>query len=297
MGLRIALIIRPGVVDERRKELHAAVAALRAEGHEVTPRVTFESGDGRRLTLAAARARYDVVVAAGGDGTLNEVVNGLARSEQPPRLAVVPLGTANDFASGVPLPTEVWPALRLAVEGQPRRVDLGRVNDRYFVNVSTGGFGAEATESAGSDAKRRLGPLAYVVTGVREFVDLKPVAARFRAGGEVLHDGPFLLFAVGNARQTGGGSLLTPRAEFGDGKLDLLVVPDMPRMDFLSLLPDLRAGTHLKTPGLLYVQTPEIEVESAQDLHVHADGEPVHARRFRYTLAERHLSLMVPADG
>ncbi|HUH13396.1 MAG TPA: hypothetical protein VMK65_09815, partial [Longimicrobiales bacterium] len=161
---------------------------------------------------------------------------------------------------------------------------------------STGGFGAEATESAGSDAKRRLGPLASVVTGVKEFVELRPVAGRFRADGEVIHDGDFLLFAVGNARQTGGGSLLTPRAEFGDGKLDLLVVPDMPRMDFLSLLPDLRAGTHLKTPGLLYVQAADIEVESDRDLDVHADGEPVTGRRFRYELAERGLIMMVPAE-
>lgn len=296
MGLRIALIIRPGVAEERLRALHAGVDALRADGHEVAPRVTFESGDGRRLAATAAREGFDLVIAAGGDGTLNEVVNGLARAERAPRLALVPLGTANDFAAGLRLPAEVGPAMRVAVEGEPVAVDLARVNERYFVNVSTGGFGAEATESAGSDAKRRLGPLAYIVTGVKEFVELKPVAARFRADGEVLHDGSLLLFAVGNARQTGGGSLLTPRAEFGDGRLDLLVVPDMPRMDFLSLLPDLRAGTHLKTPGLLYVQAAEIEVESDGDLHVHVDGEPVRDRRLHYTLAERPLTMMAPAD-
>ncbi|HUH12686.1 MAG TPA: diacylglycerol kinase family protein, partial [Longimicrobiales bacterium] len=131
MGLRIALIIRPGVVEERLNELHAGVATLRAQGHEVTPRVTFESGDGRRLAMAAARTGYDLVIAAGGDGTLNEVVNGLTRAESPPRLAVVPLGTANDFAVGLRLPAEVGAAMRVAVEGEPRTVDVARVNDRY----------------------------------------------------------------------------------------------------------------------------------------------------------------------
>lgn len=294
MSLRIALIIRPGTREDALAELKAAVEELRGEGHRVTPRVTFEEGDGRRLALAAARSRYDLIVAAGGDGTVNEVVNGLARSSNLPRLGIVPLGTANDFAAGLRLPTTVREAMRTAVEGRARTVDVARVNERYFLNVSTGGFGAEATESTSPDSKRRLGPLAYLVTGVREFVELRPVGGRFLVDGEVFHEGDFLLFAVGNARQTGGGSLLTPRAEFGDGKLDLMLVPDLPRMDFLALLPDLRAGTHLKSPDVRYVQAAEIDVASDRDLHVHVDGEPIHAHRLRYRLSDRPLTLMVP---
>lgn len=294
MGLRIAVIIRPGIEEARLTEIRAGIDELRREGHLVTPRVTFEPGDGQRLARSAARARYDAVVAVGGDGTLNEVVNGLVHEEDWPRLGVVPVGTANDFAVGLSLPTDLREALRTVATGHPYRVDVARVNGRCFINVSTGGFGAVATESAPAETKRRLGPLAYVITGVREFVDLRPVPGTFEADGEIVYDGDFLLFAVGNARQTGGGSMLTPRAEFGDGKLDLLIVPALPRMDFIALLPDLRAGTHLNSPDVRYLQAARIRVHSTQELNVNADGEPTRARTFDYELLDRSLEVMVP---
>lgn len=292
--MKIALIIRPGAGEERLEQYRAAVAWMRGEGHQVTPRMPFEAGDGCRFARDAARGRYDMVIAAGGDGTIHEVVNGIAGAPWQPRLGIVPTGTANDFATGLELPTEIPEAIRVAVTGRPLSVDVARANDRYFINVSTGGFGAEATEATSPETKRRLGPLAYLITGVREFVELHPVRGIFRAEGEVLYDGEFMLFAVGNSRRTGGGSLLTPRAEFGDGKLDVLIVPAMPRMEFLALLPDLRAGTHIQSPDVIYVQVADLELEAAEVLSVNADGEPLSSRRIRYSLTDQPISVMVP---
>lgn len=294
MAQKIAIIIRP---KSDRAELDAyrrGVDGLRAAGHRVRPYLTFESGDAVRFARAAARWRSDLVIAAGGDGTVNEVVNGIAPFERRPRLGIIPAGTANDFAAGLELPTELDDALNVAVNGRPERVDIARVNDRYFVNVSTGGFGAEASGHAAPEVKRRLGAWAYVITGVRTFVDLRPGRARFETDRGVLYEGSFLLFAVGNARRTGGGSRLTPRAEFGDGKLDLMLVPAMPMMDFLALLPDLRAGTHIDSPDVRYQQSPYVRVEAASKLSVNADGEPLRGRRFDYRLVDRPLAVMVP---
>ncbi|HEX7120622.1 MAG TPA: YegS/Rv2252/BmrU family lipid kinase [Longimicrobiales bacterium] len=294
MPLTVAIIIHPRGEPERVEELRAVVRRLREEGHAVFPRVTFEPGDGTRFAREAARGGADVVIAAGGDGTVNEVVNGLGRIRHPPRLGILPIGTANDFAAGLGLPQELEAAARVAVGGRALPVDVASVNDRLFINVSTGGFGAEATEHTPSETKRLLGPLAYIVTGVREFVELHPTRARFVTDGKAFYAGDFLLFAVGNARRTGGGSVLTPRAEFGDGKLDLLVVEGMPRLDFLALLPDLRAGTHLESPGVRYTQAASIVVEATETLSVNADGEPMRARRFRYALRPRPILVMVP---
>lgn len=296
MGLKIALIIRPPGDAGRVDELREAVRRLRAAGHAVAPRLTFEAGDAVRFAREAAGARVDLVIAAGGDGTVNEVVNGIGWSRWQPRLGIVPIGTANDFAAGLGIPHDVEGAVRIAVSGRPIAVDVARVNRRLFVNVSTGGFGAEATEHAPLETKRLLGPLAYLVTGVREFVELHPARARFTIGGKRFYEGEFLLYAVGNARRTGGGSLLTPRAEFGDGKLDVMVVEAMPRLEFLALLPDLRAGTHLGSPGVRYAQAPSVVVTAAHELSVNADGEPMRARRFRYTLRPRPLTAMVPRE-
>lgn len=274
--------------------LRARVKALRAAGHTVWPRLTFEEGDARRLARSMARRGADLIIAAGGDGTLNEVVNGVMRTSWPGRLGVVPLGTANDFAAGMEIPAGVGEAMEVAVAGRPFEVDVARVNQRYFVNVSTGGFGAAATEETPAERKKLLGPWAYVITGVKKFAELKPAKVRFVADGATAYDGETMLYAVGNAKRTGGGSLITPRAEFGDGQLDVVIVPGMTRMDFLSLLPDLRAGTHLDNPDVLYFRAETIEVESEEILSVNADGEPLRGRRFTYELADRTLTIMVP---
>lgn len=294
MPLSIALIMHPRGDAHRLQELRSFVARLRADGHVVRPHLTSGAGDATRLAREAARAGVDLVIAAGGDGTVNEVVNGIGRLQRPPRLGILPIGTGNDFALGLGIPQDLVEATRVAVGGRPLAVDVARVNERLFVNVSTGGFGAEATEHTPDEAKRLLGPLAYLVTGAKELVELRSTRARFSTDGRLYYDGEFLLFAVGNARRTGGGSLLTPRAEFGDGQLDLLIVEAMPRLEFLALLPDLRAGTHLGSPGVRYTRAASITVAPSGALAVNADGEPVQASRYRYSICPRPLTVMVP---
>ena len=294
MTRRIGIVLRPGATAEQLEALRAAVARMRAEGNEVEVRPTFESGDGERLAAQLSAGGAELLVAAGGDGTLNEVVNGLALSGRRPPLGVVPLGTANDFATGLGIPADVAGALDVALHGRAQPVDLPMMNDRYFINVSTGGFGAEATEHAPAESKRMLGAWAYLVTGARQFVDLRPVSGVVVADGRTVLDGEFLLFAVGNARQTGGGSLLTPRAELHDGLLDLLVVRAIARLDFLAMLPDLRAGTHLESPDIIYAQAKRIVITTTDTVSVNVDGEPTRGSRFDYQLSAEPLTVMVP---
>lgn len=292
--MRIGLIIRPREGMQGLEQLREAIAELRDRGHQVRPRLTFERGDAARFARRAGRSGADVVLSAGGDGTLNEVVNGLMGVDWTGRVGIVPMGTANDFAAGMGIPGDPSEAVRVALEGRKVAVDVPRVNRRYFVNVSTGGFGAVATEETPSDTKKLLGPWAYVITGVKKFAELRPSMARFETPAGLAYEGEMMLFAVGNAKRTGGGTMLTPRAEFGDGQLDVLVVPAMPRMDFLSLLPDLRAGTHVDHPGVHYFRTERLVVESDETLSVNADGEALRGRRFEYVLSGRTISLMVP---
>jgi lipid kinase YegS len=294
LGLDITIVMHPRGEPARVEELRDAVDRLRRQGHRVTPRLTFEAGDAEEFARAAARARHDLVVAAGGDGTVNEVVNGIARARWQPRLAILPIGTANDFAASLGLPTDLVEGLRVAVRGRPLAVDVARVNRRFFVNVSTGGFGVRSAVQVSPEVKRRLGSLAYLIAGLWELVDLQVARARFDTAEGVLYEGEFLIFAVGNARRTGGGSELTPRAEFGDGKLDVLVVPAIPRLEFLALLPELRAGSHVDSPHVLYRQTAAVTVRAEDDLPVNVDGEPMSGRRFRYALHSRPISVMAP---
>jgi len=294
--VRIVLIVKPGSVEEVR----VGVEKLRSAGHEVSARVTFETGDAQQFAREAADSGIDVVVAAGGDGTVNEVVNGLVLGGRPgagsaPRLAILPLGTANDLAAGLGIPLgDPEAALAVAVAGLPFPVDVPTVNGRCFLNVSTGGFGTEATDDAPQGLKNVLGPIAYLLTGVREFVRLQPSTACFVAGDETLHDGEFLVFAVGNARRTGGGMHLTVDAEMDDRLLDVCIVEHMGHLEFARIAPQLRAGGHVDHPRVTYRKVPSLHIDAADQISVNADGESVSDRRFEYAFAPGRLTLMVP---
>lgn len=297
MKRRIALVVRPPTEGEKLAELKRAVAGLRAEGHHVVVRRTAGEGDARRLARSAAGGRWDVVVAAGGDGTVNGVVNGLARVSPGPALAVVPLGTANDFARGLGIPLDISDALRVAAEGRQISVDVARVNRRCFINVSTGGFGAGTARNAGRGLKRLLGGVAYVLRGARNLLDFRVCHAAFRIDGRIVHDGAFILFAVGNARQTGGGTMVTPLANVDDRRLDVTLVRGMSRLRFIALLPSLRAGRHLNHKGVSSYRARRVEVRTRGKVGVNADGEPVAGPIFRYDLLEHRLPVMVPREA
>lgn len=283
--------------------LRTAVTELRARGHEVRVHVTWERGDARRLAARAARRASargtGIVVAAGGDGTLNEVLNGVlaaapAAGPSVP-IGIVPLGTANDFARQANVPADPRAALALAANAAPVRVDVGRVNGRAFLNVSTLGAAAEVTSETPASAKQTLGVLAYAMTGARRFVGGDaPVAARVSGPG-FSRELSFLLLAVGNARATGGGTVVTPLAALDDGLLDVCLVEPVARLSYARLLLELRRGEHLERDGVHYVQTPWLRVEAADPLAVNVDGEPLRARTLRYDVDPLAAAVVVGA--
>lgn len=287
---------------EAVEALRRGVARLRGAGHTVHPRMTFEPGDAHRFAWKSAELGAELVVVAGGDGTINEVVNGLydwvedaGAGRRLPRLGIVPLGTGNDLAGGLGiLAGDPEGALVGAAEGVAYEVDVARVNGRCFLNVSTGGIGAEATEETSPELKRVLGPVAYLVTGVRKFVQLRASQARFTSGGETVYEGRFLLFAVGNAWRTGGGNWVTSEADPSDRLLDLCIVDEMGHMDVVRIAPAVRAGRHVHHPKVTYRKLPEVVLEADEEITVNADGEPLTARRFEYDLVPHRLVLSVP---
>lgn len=295
--MRVELVINSDS-QEALAALRRGVARLRADGHQVRPHLTFEGGDAERFAREAAERGAELVVAAGGDGTINEVLNGLLlplpRDASAPRMGLVPLGTANDLAEELGVPRDPEAALLLAVRGTAHPVDVASVNGRLFLNVSSGGVGAEVTEETSDELKRLLGPVAYAITGLRKFVELRPFRARFASGGSTLYEGEFLVFAVGNARRTGGGNRLTGDAEMGDGLLDLCVVEGMSQLDFVRIAPMLRAGRHVEHPQVVYRRVPELVVEAEQVVQVNADGEPLSGTRFEYRLEPGRLALVTP---
>jgi len=269
-----------------RADVRHLVRWVRRRGHRLDVRVTWDAGDAMWQAAEAADAGADTVIAAGGDGTLNEVLNGL--DGRNTALGIIPLGTANDFARQLGIPSDADHAMDVILQRKPALMDTASLNGRRFLNVSTGGVGAEATAETPTEAKAALGALAYAITGIRKLAELPASRATFRSDGLRL-DCEYLMFAVGNARATGGGTIVAPRAEVNDGLLDVCVVEAMPRADFARIALKTRTGDHLDLPGVHYVQVPWLRIEGHNALSVNVDGESSDARVLHYRARARDL--------
>ena len=280
----IVLIVHGARAD--REDVRHLVNWVREKGHFVETHATFESGAAAAFASDAARRGVDVVVAGGGDGTLNEVVNGLDGYDVP--LGIIPLGTANDFARQVGIPPDADHAMDVILQRKPRRIDTASLNGRRFLNASTGGIGAEATADTPADVKESLGPVAYAISGVRKFAEFNARTASFLGDG-FSYSGEFLMFAVGLTRSTGGGTMVTPIASNTDGLLDLCIVENMSRGDFARRMLQVRKGEHIGELGVHYVQLKSVTIEATDAIPVNVDGEISDAKRLTYRARPRDL--------
>jgi diacylglycerol kinase (ATP) len=280
----IVLVVHGARAD--RPDLRHMVSWVRDRGHLVELAVTYDPGDAAAFAADAADRGVDVVVAVGGDGTLNEVVNGLDGRDTP--LGVVPLGTANDFARQIGVPKDADHAMDVVLLKEPMRMDTASLNGRRFVNVSSGGVGAEATAETPTQAKATLGALAYAITGVRKIAGFAPYHGRFR-GDDFELDGEFLLFGVGNGRATGAGTLITPRASVTDGLIDVCIVEAMARRDFGRLMLKFKRGHQIGQPGVHYARVRSLVIETEAPVSVNVDGEHATLDRMEYRARSRDL--------
>ncbi len=277
--------------------LRPAIETLRNRGHRVEVRVTWEGGDAAFFAEEAALNGFDAVVAAGGDGTLNEVVGGVCRlpSEQRCAVGVTPLGTANDFATAVGIVTDdPLDALTLAAEAEPTPIDVGRLDERVFINVASGGIGAEVTTETPPELKHLLGRVAYLISGLSQVKNIQTVPIRLE-GPDFLWEGRSFVFAVGNGRQAGGGFRVCPRARLDDGLLDVFVLPEVPANQLLMVLRDfLTLGADLPHEAVIYRQLPWVRVSSEKMIQVNLDGEPLRIRACRFSVEPAALPFFLP---
>ena len=279
--------------------LRPAVQAVRERGHEVSVRVTWESGDAARFAVEAAEDEVDVVVAAGGDGTINEIAGGLVGiPNSPAAMAVVPYGTANDFATGMGiLKGDPLAALRLAAEGSIHRIDAGRVNDRLFVNVTSGGFGAEVTTNTPPQLKKALGGAAYSLMGMVTAAKMSPYECRFTGPTGATEEGLVLVMAVGNGRQCGGGYQVTPQALLDDGLLDVVVIHDAELPQLGMVLNELVDMTRADNRFVTYRQVPSFQLESRTPLQLNLDGEPYRETSFAFEVVPQALKFVLGPEA
>jgi len=273
MTSRAVLIVNPEAGRGLGRELGPAVGRYLAElGVPVRVLNSTAQGDVEAKVRAALKEKPSVVIAAGGDGTVHEAVNGWLKAGGGAPLGVVPMGTGNDFAKMLASSDDWREACWRIARGETRFVDVGRCNDYYFANGLGVGFDAQVALEA--NAIRWLRGNAVYGLALAKILILK----HSRPKVKVRHDGEefttdITLLTVNNGKVEGGAFVMAPDAEIDDGFFDVVVAQGMGRLGILQLLPQVLKGQHMHHPKVIKFRTAQLTVESDEPLPIHADGE------------------------
>lgn len=272
--------------------LRDAIAKLRDEGVEIHVRVTWEKGDAQRYVDEARQLGVETVIAGGCDGTINEVSTALIQSQGDniPALGILPLGTANDFATSVGIPDDLDKALKLAIAANATAIDMVQVNDKTcFINMATGGFGTRITTETPEKLKAALGGVSYFIHGLMRMDTLKPDVCDIR--GEDFHwQGKALVIGIGNGRQAGGGQQLCPTALINDGLLQLRIFTGE------ELLPGLLSALTQSedNPNIIEGASSWFDIRAPHEITFNLDGEPLSGQEFHIEILPEALRCRLP---
>lgn len=263
---KILVILNPAARGERAVRFHDKVRSVCSDA-EI--RLTSQPGDARRMASEAAAQGFETVVAAGGDGTINEVVNGVAGTGA--RMGILPLGTVNVLAKEIGIPQgNLDAAWQVVIEGRTLQLDLPMANDQYFIQLAGVGLDAEVVRRTTTDLKKTLGPLSYILT-LAQLAASKPPRVILEVPGFDAREGCFAL--IGNGRLYGGPFPLFKRASLFDGLLDVVVFKNQSHWDVIRYFQAIAFGTHPDLPDVEYFQTPSLRVHSDGEVPTELDGE------------------------
>lgn len=292
---RARLIYNPTAGKELfKKKLPEILEQLELAGYETSCHATKGKGDAILAARKAVEREFDLVVAAGGDGTLYEVINGLAEQAYRPKLGIIPAGTTNDFARALKIPKDFDAACQLIAQGKETKIDIGKVNGQYFINIAGGGTLTELTYEASSKLKTMIGQLAYYVKGMEKLVFLKPTKVKIESKEKWI-DEEIMLFLVANSRSVGGLETLLPQADVKDGYFDVLVVKKTSIPEFIKLAAQaVRGVEHLHDPRVIHFRTAELEVTSSDKVLLNLDGELGGKLPGHFKVLHKHITTFIP---
>ena len=238
------------------------------------------------------------LIIGGGDGSVNEIVDAMAKlpRTQRPELAILPLGTANDFATACEIPLESLDALRFAVSHDSIPVDIVKANDRYFINMATAGFGAQVTADTPVELKNFLGGGAYTLTGVLKAINFVPYNSNISTPQNSFHNLDIVVGAICNGKQAGGGQVLAPNALINDGLLDIVSISQFTLADIPQVLEEVQNPSP-KGSFVKYIQTPWLESTSENIIPVNLDGEPYRSHTIRFEVLPLSIDLVLPKES
>ena len=276
-----------------KKEMAMVLERLEIIGYEASAHATTSEGDATKAAHLAVKNRFDLVIAVGGDGTINEVINGIAGEEDRPKLGIIPAGTTNDFAKALNIPRDIKKAVDIIIAGHTKLLDIGKVNDQYFMNIAGGGELTEISYEVPSKLKTMIGQLAYYMKGLEMLPFIKPTQTKIEYDGTVINE-EIMLFLVANTNSVGGFEKLAPNANFDDGYFDLLILKKTNLAEFIRIASLALRGAHLEDKNVIYVKAKHIIVTPEAKMQLNIDGEFGGMLPGEFINFRQHIEFLVP---
>lgn len=303
---RVVFLVNPasanGSTGRRWPELAHAAAAAGLAGDTL---MSERAGHLGELARSAARSGATLLVVVGGDGSVNEVVNGIADLDDAPPIAIVPRGTGWDFVRTFRIPRDVTRAAHVALHGATREIDLGRVTYRawdgseatsVFANIASAGMSGAIAQRANETTKALGGKASYLLATFAVFSRWRATEMRLSVDDEI-RGGTMIDVVVANGRYFGGGMMICPEAEPDDGLFDVCTIGDLTKADLVRTMPKTYRGTHLPHPKGELLRGRVVTVDGGVPVPVELDGEQPGTTPARFEIVPRALRLRVPATG
>ncbi len=273
-----------------RRVWQAVQEMLERDGYPYSVAFSSRPGEGPMLARQAAREGCRLVVALGGDGTVNEVANGIMGSGAA--LGIVPAGTGSDYIRSLPLPKDPLEAARTLYTGRRLTVDVGLVNNRYFLGVTGIGIDAEVCRRVNEDLTWLGGKKAYIAGLLATLVSYRPQPVKIVMDQLTLEE-EVMFVAVANARFFGGGMEIAPQANLQDGLLDVCVIKALPKLELLRAFPRVFAGSHTDHPAFKAYRTRRVAITGQYPFSIQAEGELIGRLPLEARILPGALSVMV----
>lgn len=273
------------------QQLPQILERLERAGYIASAHRTTGMGDAIVAAKRACELEFDLVIAVGGDGTVNEVINGLLQHETPPEFGIIPMGTVNDFTRALGIPSDIFEALDYIIEGEPFAIDLGLMDGKYFMNIGGGGKITEVSYEAPSRLKAVIGSLAYYVKGIELIPQITSFPIRIEHD-EGVYTGRVMIFLIGLTNSIGGFEQLVPDAELDDGYFSVLILEEVNLAELAHVLTLAMRGEHLKHDKVKYFKSRELYVSSFEEVQLNLDGElggvlPAHFKNLQQAIKVR----------
>lgn len=279
-----------------KRRLADVLQYLEQGGIETSCHATTGEGDAKRAAEIAVERRFDMIIAAGGDGTLNEVVNGIAEKDFRPSLGIIPTGTTNDFARAVGIPRNWMDACDIIIGQHRQLIDIGKSNDDYFINIAGGGSLTELTYEVPSKLKTVLGQLAYYMKGLEKLPYLRPIRLKIECA-EMTFDDKAMLFLVANSNSVAGFEKLAPEASISDGYFDVFILKKSNLAEFIRVVTAALRGEHIHDPQLVYFKTQHLKITSPDHTQMNLDGEYGGTLPTEISILPAHLHIFTDGTG